>query len=293
MSFSQAFISIFRDVAHTQAAPALKIWAGYVVEILSLYIGSISCDISALCGKVKVYEDCLPVCIYDRDPDDYDVLPDDKIACIEQHFALENPQLIITTHLRDPVANLEVSTGEIDWDFGRLEHSYAMSWYNKRICSVVRGADGYAALHYIVFDYAIMATVEVAFCCGNFTDIFSVCGILSARYGGHEYSTDYEKKYYRSRLFSRPRNKPVQLTTGSRVPLSKSVVAVPAESFLIIEADLKAMSLGKSDEEAVYGDAPFVIDLSCTTRKEIRVGFCSIEVSVKFEDKKKFRRILS
>ena len=255
-----------------------------MVEILSVYIGSISRDISALCGKIKVYEECIPVCIYDRDPDNYEVLSDDKIACIDEHFALENPELLMATDLKDPIEDLEVSRGEISWNIAKLNRACAMSWFNKRICSIVRGADGYAALHYIVFDYAIIAIVEVAFYCDNFTDVLSIYGTLFARYGGHEYSTDYEKKYYRSRLFSRPRNKPVQLSMGSRVPLSKSVVAVPAESFLIIEADLKAIGPAKSGEEVVYGNIPFVIDVSSTACKEIRAGSHGITVSARFKD---------
>ena len=107
-------------------------------------------------------------------------------------------------------------------------------------------------------------------------------GILYARYGGHEYSTDYERKYYHSRLFDRPLNKAVQLRTSSKVPLSKSVVVVPVTSPLIIEADLKVIRDGNLREEVASGEEAFMIDLSSTISK---IGnFCYIEVSVRFEE---------
>jgi len=281
---SSLFFRGVADMPQTQTPTPLEI--GFCgAEIFSIYVWGINCEVSGLYGTIKVYDSLDPTPIYCRDSKDPQLFSDDKFVCIEKHYAFTNPQFYVLFNLKEPVENLMISNGRISWSDGMLRYGNAMSWYNKRICSVVRGDHGYATLHYTIFDLAVVATVEVVFFCDDVGDVpHNLHGILYARYGGHEYSTDYERKYYQSRLFNRPLNKAVQLRMSSKVPLSKSVVAVPVTSPLIIEADLKAICDGNLREEVVSGVEAFMVDLSSTTSKKFRGNFCHIEVSVRFED---------
>lgn len=274
-----------RSARHTQTTSGLKIWGIYLVEVFSVYIGGINREVSALCGTIEVDYGSVPLYIYNKDCNDPEVLAYDGIACIETHTGISNCEFSVDLDLKDPIQNLEVSRGYFSWNAGTLHSFSSISWYNKRVCTVVRGQDGYAALHYMIFDRAVRAIVEVALFFDKFASAATnLYGLLVGRYGGQEYLTDYEKKYYQSILFNRPQNKAVPLITGSRVPLSKSVVAVPINSSLVVEADLRAISIGNSHEEALCDTLEFVINPSCTTCKEIRGFFYCIKVSISFED---------
>jgi len=106
-------------------------------------------------------------------------------------------------------------------------------------------------------------------------------GLLSALYSGHEYSSEHEKKCHQSRLFNRPVDKALQISSASSIPLSKSVVVVPTTSSLTVEADLNVTWNG-NPHEILSGKEVFDIDLSIA-RKEFKGRFCHIVVSVKFE----------
>ncbi|KAL2943847.1 Ketimine reductase mu-crystallin [Bienertia sinuspersici] len=151
-------------------------------------------------------------------------------------------------------ANLRDSNGRIIDDYIDFEVQYRMLKAKtkavedidqeemqkkcRRLCSVVRGKDGFAAVHYMIFSNAFKAHVEVRLFSKSPADASAnVCGHLVAYYRGCDYSNSYQKKYYRSRLLYVPQNNSVEIMMGSNITLSRSVVAVPAISSLYIEAD--------------------------------------------------------
>ena len=215
------------------------------------------------------------------------MLNDDKFACIGGNVAFRNVDFTIVIDLKDPIRAHEISKGEFSWCAFRLDVGHSISWYDKRICSVIGGKHGFAAVHHTIFKSAVKATLEVVFFSNNFAGVsHSLHGTLSALYSGHEYSTDHEKKCYQSRLFNRPVDKALQISSASRIPLSKSVVVVPTTYPLIIEGDLKISCDGNSHEEVVSGIEVFMIDISSTTCKKLRRNLgCALDLRIHTHEK--------
>ncbi|KAK9748907.1 hypothetical protein RND81_02G089200 [Saponaria officinalis] len=252
------------------------------VEVFSVFVGGISKNISALCGAILVNDGGSTYSIYNRDDSCLELLSDNGLASIEVNYrAIDNFDFGIILFLRDPVGNLEVSRGSLGWHVGSLK-SY-MSWYNKRLCSVVRGDDGYAAVHYEVFNNAFEAFLEVKLLAEGCHDSrVNLHGSLFGLYGGYDYTTSYDNKYYKSRLFDRPCDRSVEQNVDSGIALLKSIVVVPNESYLIIEANL--CLLGSDNVEVpIRGTHEFQIDLSNTVSKFIQGEHYRIEICVKFK----------
>ncbi|XP_074281793.1 uncharacterized protein LOC141606531 isoform X2 [Silene latifolia] len=154
----------------------------------------------------------------------------------------------------------------------------------RRFCSVVRGDNGYATVHYQMFSLAFEAWVEVKlFFDGKPPDIpINLHGTLFGRCSGEDFSTSYQKKYYMSRLFDQPRDRAVELKSGSKIALLKSIVVVPNKSSLIIEAKLDTFGID-GVAETICGMAEFKIDKCNTIVETIRGERCSIEISVKYK----------
>ena len=146
--------------------------AGFqAAEIFSVYVGGVDCEVSAICGTITVFYSCDPTLIYDKGPDDPEVLNDDKFACIGGNVAFRNVDFTIVIDLKDPIRARKMSKGEFSWCAFRLRVAHSMSWYDKRICSVIRGKHGYAAVHYTIFKSAVKATLEDVFFSNNFAGV--------------------------------------------------------------------------------------------------------------------------
>ncbi|XP_021736883.1 uncharacterized protein LOC110703389 [Chenopodium quinoa] len=123
---------------------------------------------------------------------------------------------------------------------------------NTRICSIVCGIHGFAALHYTIFSDAIQAKLRFTLMasgssCGN----YKVYGRINTRYSNFRYLTHYEKKYYESSLFEKGESEVEEVTLGE-IPLSKSVVAVPLNASLIVLANLCVLCDGGRLETLEY-----------------------------------------
>ncbi|RAL50584.1 hypothetical protein DM860_014526 [Cuscuta australis] len=117
-------------------------------------------------------------------------------------------------------------------------------WYNTHICSVFPGRYGFCALHYSLFPRACLANIEIILKCKSFrSGLERIYGTAIAHYSNFDYSTKFKKDYFRSVLFKRAEKDPVPLKNDGKVPLSRSVVAVPMDSSLIIEVDFCGMSM--------------------------------------------------
>ncbi|KAL2944014.1 60 kDa jasmonate-induced protein [Bienertia sinuspersici] len=274
-----------RRVGAVNLASVSAVRGRLLTEIFSVCIGGITQEIHALCGTIMVQNGLTNYYIYDKDDSCFELLTDNFASTHGPHHVVENSEFYLSLNLKDPIRDLEVSRGYLCWNAGLLMTN-DMSWYYKRLCSVVRGKDGFAAVHYMIFSNAFKAHVEVRLFPKSSADVSAnVCGHLVAYYRGCDYSNSYRKKYYRSRLFYVPHNNSVEMTMGSNITLSRSVVAVPAISSLYIEADLRVIALtdvGNSKMESVFGTVEFEIDMSLTS-KVIKGENCWIKLSVKYE----------
>ncbi|XP_074291550.1 uncharacterized protein LOC141618351 [Silene latifolia] len=252
------------------------------VEIFTVFVDGVAQKISALCGAILIDDGGNKFSIYNRDDSCMEELSDSNFASIEFNFrAIQNDEWSMILYLRDPINNLEVSNGTFGWNECALRSS---AFYNKRLCSVVRGDDGFAVVHYQIFSFSYEAFVTVTLFRHDDTDFtVNLHGNLFGRYSGHEYSTSYEKKYYRSRLFDLPRNKAVEVKAGSEIRLLKSIVAVPGDSDLIIEADLVVCGIDGVDD-FICGMAEFEFDLEEPYYETIEGEHYGIEICASFKE---------
>ncbi|XP_074284105.1 uncharacterized protein LOC141608661 [Silene latifolia] len=253
-------------------------------EVFSVFVGGINEKISALCGTISVDDGSLDrYSIYKRDESCKEFLRDNSLVCIEFNYrAIQNSEFYVILNLTDPVGMLEVSRGYVCFHLGY----FGQNMCERRLCSIVPGKHGYAAVHFEVFDNAFEAFVDVKlFAANGDLDIpTSLYGTLVACYSGHNYSTSYEKLYYKSRLIDRPVDSAVESKTGSEIPMLKSIVVVPARSSLIIEANLNAFGINNV-VQSIDGKAEFEINMRDTISKIIRGQDYGIEISVKFTDR--------
>ncbi|VFQ70187.1 unnamed protein product [Cuscuta campestris] len=126
-------------------------------------------------------------------------------------------------------------------DLGVVYHGLP---HNTQICSVFPGKDGFCALHYSIFSDACNANIEILFRIkGTQLGAGMIYGSAVAQYINFDYSTEFKRDYFRSVLFERTEKNPLQLESDGKVPLSRSLVAVPMDSSLIIDIDFCCMSL--------------------------------------------------
>ncbi|XP_074294953.1 uncharacterized protein LOC141622833 [Silene latifolia] len=252
------------------------------VDVFSVFVGGIAGKITALCGAIIVNDGGDYFTLYNRDDNCAERLSDNSLASVDVNYrAVRNHTFGLILHLRDPVGKLEVSRGSFGWNDCTV--GQYVQGDNRRFCSVVRGDDGYAAVHYQMFSFAFEAWVEVnLFSDGNPDIPINLHGTLFGRCSGDDYSTSYQKKYYTSRLFDQPRDRSVAMKSGSKLALLKSIVVVPNESSLIIEAKLDTFGIG-GVAETINGMAEFKIDRCNKTISSIRGEHYGIEISVKFK----------
>ncbi|XP_074281792.1 uncharacterized protein LOC141606531 isoform X1 [Silene latifolia] len=253
------------------------------VDVLSVFVGGIAGKITALCGAIIVNDSDHYFTIYNRDDNCAELLSDNSLASVDVNYrAISSHAFGLILHLWDPVGKLEVSRGRFGWNESTILD--LVHGHNRRFCSVVRGDNGYATVHYQMFSLAFEAWVEVKlFFDGKPPDIpINLHGTLFGRCSGEDFSTSYQKKYYMSRLFDQPRDRAVELKSGSKIALLKSIVVVPNKSSLIIEAKLDTFGID-GVAETICGMAEFKIDKCNTIVETIRGERCSIEISVKYK----------
>ncbi|WOH10785.1 hypothetical protein DCAR_0730257 [Daucus carota subsp. sativus] len=223
-----------------------------LLEIFSISVCAYDQGDSAfsLRGKVKCYDCRGCLSIFDSDTggiftstssDIVKLVPDLGRGFVGSHLG-------IVTELMDNQGR-EISFGSATYDFDTIK-----VWRDKRICSVIRGQNGFAAVHYTIFSDAVL--VKLSFeAMYNFQSSVAIgCkvhGSINTWYINFNYSTHYAKKYYRSTLFEKEECDAVNLAGGEKIPLSKSVVAVPVYGLLVVEAIVYAQN-GKHREELKF-----------------------------------------
>ncbi|XP_010940856.1 60 kDa jasmonate-induced protein-like [Elaeis guineensis] len=165
----------------------------------------------------------------------------------------------------DPSPDDEVSHGKISWNV-----FHTTNVYDKLLFHDVDGKYGSVTVSYAVLSDAAQATVEVTLINGDGEDPADVYGRLFARNGVGE-----------SVLFWRKSDEDIEVSPGKHIPLSRSVVAVPLESSLIVRADLYDRDRDASpDDEIAKGTAEFPAQLSGTSQKHISGQYGEIRVKV-------------
>ncbi|VFQ59428.1 unnamed protein product [Cuscuta campestris] len=129
---------------------------------------------------------------------------------------------------------------------GRLKLHWSLftnspTWNEKLLCSVVQGEHGFAAVHYALFSEAVQANVQV-FCKSKNENVdFSpkVFGSLVAHYSIYDYTSRYNKDFFRIVLFERDQRDPAQVVgTEGVISLARPSLVVPMGSTLIVAANL-------------------------------------------------------
>ncbi|KAL3636418.1 hypothetical protein CASFOL_020965 [Castilleja foliolosa] len=157
----------------------------------------------------------------------------------------EGDTLKMKIDLRDVESQWHIK-GYVKWGWQSMDEDSPL--FNKQLCSVIQGERGaFAAIHYSIFseeaDYAIVGLMVVPKKGRHVRP--KVHGSLVAQYNDYDYTSRYNKDYYRVVLFQRNRDDAAQPGVDGFIPLSRSVVAVPKNSSLVIEANIGD---GLSDE---------------------------------------------
>ncbi|KAF8407232.1 hypothetical protein HHK36_006359 [Tetracentron sinense] len=155
------------------------------------------------------------------------------------------------------------SPGRIAWNYYEVGNVYDNPLYGiveSEYCSV--------RVNYIVIKDAVQATVKVMLIVPdtNTKETLNVSGLITA--ANHNGS-------YESVLFQKASNEHIYGRPGKLIPLSRSVVAVPLNSALVIEADLCDAI---SSDVIAKGTAVFPSKLSGKSTKHI-YGECSLNPS--------------
>ncbi|KAL3636453.1 hypothetical protein CASFOL_021000 [Castilleja foliolosa] len=156
--------------------------------------------------------------------------------------------------------------GYVKWCPRDIEYGVS----NQQLCSVIQGQDGnFAAIHYTIFseyaEYAIVGLLCIPKNGGHFRP--KVYGSLVAQYDNYDYTTRYNKDYYRIVLFQRNRDDAAQPGPDGFIPLSRSVFAVLEKSSLIIEANIGD---GLSDElESSFRELEFKVCTMGTIKRKL------------------------
>lgn len=212
----------------------LDIFPTELLEIFSISVCAYDQGDSAFSprGKVKCYDRRGCLCIFDSDTGGVStssnivkLVPDLGRGFLGSHLG-------IVTELTDNQGR-EISFGSATYGFNTLR-----AWRDKRICSVIRGQNGFAAVHYTIFTNAVLAKLsfEVVYDFESGGATGKVHGSINTSYSNFNYSTHYAKKYYRSTLFEKQECDAVKLAGGEKIPFSKSLVAVPVHGLLVVEA---------------------------------------------------------
>ncbi|XP_074289964.1 uncharacterized protein LOC141616555 [Silene latifolia] len=262
-----------------------------LTELLSVYVGGTNHEVPAVCGSIRIFDSFHPDwTIFERRLDNPVYFSVDKgFIPIEKHSVIDTDYYCsIKFCFADPLNGKElcISDGTICFEYVLLMHNPPCVPLDKRLCSYIQGAHGYALLHYIIFESACQAKVEITLFSNQQNHLLSslpvrLCGFVVASYNNHTYTTAYEKKYCRSRLFYKPQPEFVEVDSDMIVPLSKSVIAVPEGVGLVVEVNMEVLSPGNK-KDIVFGKKVFNVNMSRPMHEEILGNCYGVQISTKF-----------
>lgn len=126
-------------------------------------------------------------------------------------------------------------------------------------------------MYYTVFSNAVQATIEVKLINGDGEDPADVYGRITARSSNNNNE---------STLFDWTSDDYKQVRPQDLIPLSRSIVAVPFDSELIVRAKLYDYDTLSSDDEIANGTAEFPARTSGIFYKSIYGEYGEVQVKV-------------
>ncbi|KAL3636432.1 hypothetical protein CASFOL_020979 [Castilleja foliolosa] len=227
------------------------LFASSFVEIFSVFIGRENYKPMQVYGSIQVSSENAESYIFKRETkkDAFYLQEHSKTLPVldcSRVFSVCSSSLKMKIDLKD-VENQWHIKGYVKWYERDIEYGARVS--NHQLCSVIQGQDGnFAAIHYTIFseyeaDYAMVGLLCVPKNGGHFRP--KVYGSLVAQYDNYDYTSLYNKDYYRIVLFQRNRDDAAQPGPDGFIPLSRSMIVVPKDSFIVIEAKIGD---GLSDE---------------------------------------------
>ncbi|XP_074273971.1 uncharacterized protein LOC141597411 [Silene latifolia] len=203
-------------------------------------------------GKISVL-DWKWDCIFDNDKKHPQICPESGALLTLKGTHSRSFEILgyflTVVDLRDTETGDTISMGTVQWDDIVIQR-----WLDQRLCSIVRGEKGFAAVHYTTFYDGIIANLDMKL--GGKHLPGYVYGKIVARYTTYEYSTTYDK-YYQITVFDSDseeyESQQSALTSGSNLPLLKPDVCLARGSSLIVEANLRVSSKRPFDGDSQQG----------------------------------------
>ena len=257
--------TLVRNLRAHQSKP----WASPALEIFSVFFGGRRQKTVQIFGSIEVLsDDDDRICyIFNRDKKDALILSENEksLPVSDGSRVFDDcSSLQMKFSIKDTEDRLAIR-GLVDWAASVLDTSL---WYEKQLCSLIPGQQGgFAAIHYSIFSEAVGANIKVFLNpktgCGDVCP--KIWGSLIAQYSCYDYTSRFNKDYYRIVLFEKIQDDLIQVSDDSRIPLSRSMIVVPSYASLIVNIDIL---FGKSDE-----------NFSCATKIEIGEGFKIVETN--------------
>ncbi|XP_045809385.1 uncharacterized protein LOC123903803 isoform X2 [Trifolium pratense] len=215
-------------------------WPSPAVEIFSVFIGREKSKAIQIHGSVEVLIDGeVKYYIFKREERDALRLQEhvNTAPILDDSRLFENfSSLGMKFDIKDVDGRLAVK-GFVDWYAGVLGSNF---YHEKQLCSSILGQNGFAAVHYSIFSDAVLANIKVYLNLKRgAVDVYPevVSGSLITQYSCYDYSTRYNKDYYRIVLFKSDEDS-VQISSNGTIPLSRSMVVVPTYSSLVVDVNL-------------------------------------------------------
>ncbi|XP_045809389.1 uncharacterized protein LOC123903803 isoform X4 [Trifolium pratense] len=215
-------------------------WSSPAVEIFSVFIGREKSKAIQIHGSVEVLIDGeVKYYIFKREERDALRLQEhvNTAPILDDSRLFENfSSLGMKFDIKDVDGRLAVK-GFVDWYAGVLGSNF---YHEKQLCSSILGQNGFAAVHYSIFSDAVLANIKVYLNLKRgAVDVYPevVSGSLITQYSCYDYSTRYNKDYYRIVLFKSDEDS-VQISSNGTIPLSRSMVVVPTYSSLVVDVNL-------------------------------------------------------
>lgn len=247
-----------------------------LAEVFALTINNIDNENPGdLYGTVKVTDALMSQYIYNRVRENSESIRPGENALLtgpDVQAISASDSFTIEVALMDKDADLSpddpISHGHIAWNVNSPTNNYDVP-----ISKKINGQYGSATVVYAVLGNAVQATVQVTLIDADGENPAEVFGLLTAT--NSKFSGDFE-----SVLFKRNSAAYASVGPGQLIPLSRSIVAVPLDSNLIVGADLLDYDFLSANDEIAKGTANFPARLSGTSQLNISGKYGQIQVKV-------------
>ncbi|CAO2840745.1 unnamed protein product [Amaranthus hypochondriacus] len=258
-----------------------------MVEIYAVYIGRDKLKALQLYGSIEVSTLGNAYYCFNREASDaFGLLEGSKnLPLLDGSLEYDDcDSFEVKIDLKD-VEGLLCIKGYVNWDDRTLEHG--TRWFNKPLCSFVEGQHGFAAICYSFFPRAVKANLMVLLApkqkisSERFEGFPRVYGSITAQHGYFDYTSRYNKDYFRVTLFERSAENAMQTSADGVISLSRSIVVVPLDSTLVVGLDL-SMCIG--DNQVSFNSSADLKVGASNFNVESESNNYSVHINVKWLD---------